>query len=368
MKLYRKLPHIILQRVSHFRGRVISTSCLPNTLTFYALTLYMKFFVTLFSATIYSRIMKLYRKLPHIMLQRVSHFRGRAISTSCLPNTLTFYALTLYMKFFVAFFSTTTNSRILKLYRKLPHTILQRVSHFRGRVISTSCLPNTLTFLCIDIVYEIFRHTFLSNCIQQDHETLQEASTHHAVACKPFSWSCHIHFLFAEYFNILRIDIEYEIFRRTFLNNYIQQDHETLQEASAHHTVVCKPFSWSCHIHFLFSEYFYILRIDVVYEIFRRTFLSNYIQQDHETLQEASTHHTVACKPFSWSCHIHFLFAEYFNILRIDIEYEIFRRTFLNNYIQQDLETLQESSTHHTVAYKPFSWSCHVHFLFAEYF
>ena len=31
---------------------------------------------------------------------------------------------------------------------------------------------------------------------------------------------------------------------------------------------------------------------------------------------------------------MYFLFAEYLNILRIDIEYEIFRRTFLSNYIK----------------------------------
>ena len=124
MKLYRTLPHIMLYRVSHFHGRAICTSCLPNTLTFYALTLYMKFFVALFSATTYSRIMKLYRKLPHIMLYRVSHFRGSAVCTSCLPNTLTFYTLTLNMKYFVALFSTTIYSSFLKLYRKLPHIIL----------------------------------------------------------------------------------------------------------------------------------------------------------------------------------------------------------------------------------------------------
>ena len=164
LKLYRKLPHIILQRVSHFRVHAISTSCLPNTLTFYALTLYMKFFVALFSATIYSRILKLYRKLPHIILQRVSHFRGRAISTSCLPNTLTFYALTLIMKFFVTLFSTTIYSRILKLYRKLPHIILQRVSHFRGHAISTSCLPNTLTFYTLTLYMTYF--VALEHCIQ----------------------------------------------------------------------------------------------------------------------------------------------------------------------------------------------------------
>ena len=167
----------------------------------YELTLNMTFFVTLFSATIFSRIMKLYRHLPHIMLQRVSHFRGHAISTSCLQNTLIIYALTLNMNFFVA--------------------------------------------------------PFLNNYKQYDLETLQEASTHHTVACKPFSWSCHIHFLFAEYFNILHIDVVYDIFRRTFLRNYIfsriMKLYRKLPKIILQRR---KPFSGLYHIYFLFAEYF----------------------------------------------------------------------------------------------------------------
>ena len=326
----------MLQRVSHFRGRAISTSCLPNTLTFYALTLNMKFFVALFSTTIYSRILKLYRKLPHIILQRVSHFRGRAISTSCLPNTLTFYALTLYMKFFVALFSATIYSRILKLYRKLPHIMLQRVSHFRGRAISTSCLPNTLTFQALTLNMNFFRHTFLNNYIQQDLETLQEASTHHTVACKPFSWSCHIHFLFAEYFKTfytltLYMTFFVALFSATIysriLKLYRKLPHIMLQRVSHFRgraiSTSCLPNTLTFQALTLNMKFFVALFSTTIYS----RILKLYRKLPHIILQRVSH--------FRGSCHIHFLFAEYFNILHIDIVYDIF-----SSHFSQQLQTV----------------------------
>ena len=133
----------------------------------------------------------------------------------------------------------------------------------------------------------------------------------------------------------------------------------------------CKPFSGSCHMYFLFAEYFKtVYRIDIEYEIFRRTFRSTtyYTSRILKHYRKLSDIMLQRESHFHGQCHMHFLFAEYFSILRIDIEYEIFVAFFSTTSIQQDLETLQEAFTHNTVAYKPFSWSCHIHFHFAEYF